>query len=89
MEDPMWGPGHIYRAWDEINRAVLAAIKPLPRPTLLFLANRASDRIVRAHAARVLDWQENRHNLPDWGWGVARSGECLRPRRAVCGISGT
>ena len=80
MDDQMWGPGQIYRAWEQIHRALLEAMKPLPRQTLVFLANRASDRIVRLQAVELLDWRDNRHVLPDFGWRVCRREEHLRWR---------
>jgi hypothetical protein len=76
----MWGSNQIYQAWEQIHRALAEAMKPLPRQTLAFLIDRASDGIIRAHAAEVLDWQENRHCLPDWGWRVCRIQESLRRR---------
>jgi len=87
--DDMWHPGHIYKAWEEINHALLEVMKRFPRQTLEFLVNRASDGIVRAQAAHVLDWLENRHSLPDWGWAYGLDGACLRcPREEAHGISG-
>jgi hypothetical protein len=79
MDEGAWHLGRIYEAWEQIHRALLEAMKPLPRQTLVFLANRATERMVRVQAAELLDWQDNRDNLPDWGWSVARSEE--RPRR--------
>lgn len=89
MHDRMWEPSQIYGAWEQIHRALLDAIKPLPRQTLVFLATRASDGIIRAHAAQVLDWQDNRHVLPDWGWTVADDKERHRGScEQVCAVSG-
>ena len=89
MDEP-WELGQIYQAWQQIHRALLEAMKPLPRQTLLFLANRASDGIIRVHAREVIDWQTNRHFLPSWGWWLAaREKErhrCFRGR--IYGISG-
>jgi hypothetical protein len=39
MSDQMWEPGQIYWAWAQIHRALLEAMKPLPRQTLAFLAS--------------------------------------------------
>jgi hypothetical protein len=86
--DDVWELGQIYRAWEQINRALSEAIKPLPRQTLLFLAARASDGIIRAHAAEVLDWRDNRHLLPDWGWAVCDTHERLRWRAEQPGAGG-
>ena len=79
MDEP-WELGQVYQAWEQIYRALLEAIKPMPRQTLLFLANRASDRIISFQAAQVLDWQDNRHVLPDWGWFTHAREERLRSR---------
>jgi hypothetical protein len=73
-----WHPGKIYEAWKEFHRALLEAMKPLPRPTLAFLASRANDQIIRSNAADILDWLDNRMNLPDWGWALGRQREGLR-----------
>ena len=70
-----WGPNQIYHAWEQIHRALAEAMKPLPRQTLGFLASRASDGIIRAQAAQILDWRDNRHVLPDWGWLVGANKE--------------
>jgi hypothetical protein len=70
-----WDSSQIYKAWEQIYRALLEAMKPLPRPTLAFFANNAADGIIRSQAAQVLDWRENRHGLPDWGWALCRDKE--------------
>jgi hypothetical protein len=82
-----WGPNQIYRAWEQIRRAVVEAMKPLPRQTLVFLARRASDGIVRATAAELIDWQDHRHLLPDFGWSVAHNREHPRCSRRAVGIA--
>ena len=75
MDEPIWQPSQIYSAWEQIYQALLEAIKPLSRQALVFLANRASDGIIRRQAALVLDWRENRHVLPDFGWALGGSKE--------------
>jgi hypothetical protein len=50
----------IYRAWEQIYHALLEAMKPLPRQTLAFFANRASDGIIRSQAPQVLDIRSHR-----------------------------
>jgi hypothetical protein len=55
VDDETWHPGQIYEAWGEIHRALHEAMTPLPPHTLAFLAERASDRIIRDKAAEVLD----------------------------------
>jgi hypothetical protein len=86
--DMAWQPGEIYKGWEAIHHALLDAMKLLPRQTLAFMANRASDAIIRDNAAHVLDWKENRHVLPDWGWWLSGSKE--RHRRSgewACAVS--
>ena len=80
MDDQIWEPGQINRAWEHIHRSLLEAMKTLPRQTLIFFADRAFDSIIRANAREVLDWQQNRRWLPDWGWRVCRNEERLRAR---------
>jgi hypothetical protein len=55
VDDMAWHPGQIYEAWGEIHRALHEAMTPLPPEMLAFLAERASDRIIRDKAAEVLD----------------------------------
>ena len=55
MDDETWHLGKIFEAWDQIHRALYEAMSPLPPQTLAFLAERASDRIIRDKAAGVLD----------------------------------
>jgi hypothetical protein len=81
MDEGAWHSGHIYEAWTQINRAVLEVMKRLPRQTLAFMAHRASDAIIRDGARHILDWRENRHVLPDWGWSVGEDKE--RPRSSM------
>jgi hypothetical protein len=89
MDEGAWHPGHIYRAWEQINRALLEAMKPLPRQTLVFLATRSSEGIIRDKAAHVLAWLDNRDSLPDWGWFIGYDKEGHRcSREWICGISG-
>jgi hypothetical protein len=76
--DEVWELGQIHDAWEQIHRALRKTLKPLPDWTLMYLAARASDAIVREHAAEVLDWRANRDRLPDWGWAVCRDKK--RPR---------
>jgi hypothetical protein len=71
-------PGEIFEGWETVHRALLEAMKLLPRRTLAFMADRASDQIIRNSAIYVLDWQDNRERLPDWGWTLGRSKESLR-----------
>jgi hypothetical protein len=71
-------PGEIFKGWEAIHRALLEAMKVLPRRTLSFMADRASDRIIRSNATYLLDWLDNRHRLPDWGWAFIRVKEGLR-----------
>jgi hypothetical protein len=78
VDDIGWQPGEIFRGWEAIHRALLEAMKPLPRRTLAFMADRASDRIIRSNAAYLLDWLDNRESLPDWGWAFIRTKESLR-----------
>ena len=78
MDDIGWEPGEIFEGWEAIHRALLDAMKLLPRQTLAFMADRASDRIIRSNAAYLLDWQDNRESLPDWGWAFIRTKEGLR-----------
>jgi hypothetical protein len=83
-----WQPGDIYKGWQAIHRALLEAMKLLPRQTLAFMASRASDAIIRDNAAHVLDWRENRHLLPDWGWSVGRNrGRHRCGSRWACAVS--
>jgi hypothetical protein len=84
-----WHSGEIYRAWEQIHHALREAIKPLPRQALVFLANRASDEIIRSQAAEVLDWRDNCRALP-WSWGWSLSGNKERHRGScdwVCAVS--
>jgi hypothetical protein len=83
-----WQSGEIFKGWEAIRSALLEAMKTLPRQTLAFMANRGTDAIIRDNAAQVLDWKDNRHVLPDWGWWLSNnkerhrcSGEC------VCAVS--
>ena len=78
MDDIGWQPGEIFKGWEAIHRALLDAMKVLPRRTLIFMADRASDRIIRSNARYLLDWLDNREGLPDWGWAFIRSQEGLR-----------
>jgi hypothetical protein len=75
-----WHPGEIYQAWDKIHHALYEVMRQLPHETLQFLAFRASDPIIRNAAADVLDWLGNREVLPDFGWFVVASEECVRSR---------
>jgi hypothetical protein len=75
VDDIGWQPGEIFRGWEAIHRALLDAMKTLPRQALAFMADRGADRIIRDNAAHVLDWKDNRHVLPDFGWSLARSEE--------------
>lgn len=61
MEERSWQPGMIFEAWDVIHRALEGAITPLPPQTLAFLAERASDQIIRNKAAQALDSIEGAH----------------------------
>lgn len=78
MDDIGWLSGEIFEGWEAIHRALLEAMKVLPRRTLAFMANRASDQIIRNSAIYVLDWLDNREVLPDWGWFHRPSAERLR-----------
>ena len=78
MDDIGWEPGEVFKGWEAIHRALLEAMKVLPRRTLAFMADRASDRIIRSNAAYLLDWRDNRESLPDWGWALIRAKESLR-----------
>jgi hypothetical protein len=89
VDDMAWQPGEIYEGWEAIHRALLEAMKLLPRQTLAFMASRASDKIIRSSAAYVLDWRDNRESLPDWGWALGRQREGLRCSSGISEFRGT
>jgi len=78
MDDMGWEPGENFEGWQAIHRALIEAMKALPRRTLVFMTDRASDRIIRDNASYLLDWLDNRESLPDWGWPFIREKESLR-----------
>jgi hypothetical protein len=82
-----WHSGEIYRGWEQIHHALLEVMKTLPRGTLRFMADRASDGIIRNTAAYILDWRDHRHVLPDWGWSLVDKERHRRSCDWNCAVS--
>lgn len=55
MDERSWHSGRIFEAWEQIHSALNEAMEALPLETLAFLAERASDRIIRDAAADALN----------------------------------